>query len=120
MQRNICYGGGITVKEKVAQVSELNGYLKDFPMHNGNPIQPLDTDELLDILEYGVLLKWHREFTVQGFDPVDQGLQKFAEFCTRLELCAPSEGEPKGKNPSKPKTAGKSKAKVLTTPTTPA
>eukprot|EP00957_Ditylum_brightwellii_P116567 8891417-Ditylum_brightwellii.AAC.1 len=52
MQRNICFGGGITVKKWVAQVSELNGYLKDFPAHNGNTIQPLDKDKLLDILEY--------------------------------------------------------------------
>eukprot|EP00957_Ditylum_brightwellii_P147423 11225801-Ditylum_brightwellii.AAC.1 len=51
MQRNIRYGRGITVKKWVAQVSELNSYLKDFPAHNRNMIQPLDTDELLDILE---------------------------------------------------------------------
>eukprot|EP00957_Ditylum_brightwellii_P023362 1763172-Ditylum_brightwellii.AAC.1 len=62
----------MTVKEWVAQVSELNGYLKDFPAHNGNRIHPLDDDKLLDILEYGVPALWHREFTVQGFDPVDQ------------------------------------------------
>eukprot|EP00957_Ditylum_brightwellii_P110617 8436688-Ditylum_brightwellii.AAC.1 len=98
----------------------MNDYLKDFPAHNGNPIQPLNQDELLDILEYGVPAKWHREFTVQGYDPVDQGLQNFVEFCTRLELCEPSKGNPKGKKPSKPKTARKHKAKVSTTPTSPA
>eukprot|EP00957_Ditylum_brightwellii_P089860 6843342-Ditylum_brightwellii.AAC.1 len=53
-QRNICYGKDNTVKEWVAQVQELNRYLKDFPEHNGNPTQPLDTNELLDILEFGV------------------------------------------------------------------
>eukprot|EP00957_Ditylum_brightwellii_P037221 2817842-Ditylum_brightwellii.AAC.1 len=74
MLRNICYGKEFTVKEWVAQVTELNSYLKDFPVHNGNPTQPLDSDELLDILEFGVLARWCREFTVQGFDPVDQGL----------------------------------------------
>ena len=42
------------MKEWVAQVSELNDYLKDFPAHNRNPIQPLGPDELLDILEYMV------------------------------------------------------------------
>eukprot|EP00957_Ditylum_brightwellii_P063529 4821690-Ditylum_brightwellii.AAC.1 len=77
MRRNIRYsrGGTTTVKEWVARVLELNGYLKDFPATNGNPTQPLDANELMDILEYGVLLSWCREFTVQGFDPVDQGLQ---------------------------------------------
>eukprot|EP00957_Ditylum_brightwellii_P198869 15158181-Ditylum_brightwellii.AAC.1 len=70
MQRNIWYSGGTTtVKEWVARVLELNSYLKDFPTTNGNPTQPLDADELLDILEYRVPASWRREFTVQGFDP---------------------------------------------------
>eukprot|EP00957_Ditylum_brightwellii_P122389 9333062-Ditylum_brightwellii.AAC.1 len=55
MQRNLCYGKDLTIKEWVARVQELNRYLKDVPAHNGNPTQPLDTDELLDILEFGVL-----------------------------------------------------------------
>ena len=59
-------------------------------MHNANPTQSLDKDELLDILEFGVPSSWRREFTVQGFDPVDQGLRKFVEFCTRLESCEPN------------------------------
>eukprot|EP00957_Ditylum_brightwellii_P007957 602911-Ditylum_brightwellii.AAC.1 len=61
MQRNICYSGGptgTTIKEWVARVSELNGYLKDFLLKNGNPTQSLDADELLDILEYGVPASW--------------------------------------------------------------
>eukprot|EP00957_Ditylum_brightwellii_P164851 12550493-Ditylum_brightwellii.AAC.1 len=74
MQRNLHYGKDQTVKEWVAHVQELNGYLKDFPAHNGNPTQPLNVDQLLDILDFGVLAGWCREFTVQGFDPIDQGL----------------------------------------------
>eukprot|EP00957_Ditylum_brightwellii_P207694 15354127-Ditylum_brightwellii.AAC.1 len=96
---------------RVKQISQ------EFSAHNGNPTQPLDADELLDILEIGVLLSWHREFTVQGFDPVDQGLRKFVAFCTCLESCEPSKVEPKGEKPSKMKTAEKHKAKVSTTPT---
>eukprot|EP00957_Ditylum_brightwellii_P047582 3614870-Ditylum_brightwellii.AAC.1 len=34
MQRKICYSKGTTVKEWVAKVLELNGYLKDFPAYN--------------------------------------------------------------------------------------
>eukprot|EP00957_Ditylum_brightwellii_P099422 7573307-Ditylum_brightwellii.AAC.1 len=79
--------------------------------------QPLDADELMDILEYGVSPSWCREFTVQGFHPVDQGLRKFVEFCTRLVSCEPSKSMPKGEKPTKLKTAGKRKAEVLTTPT---
>eukprot|EP00957_Ditylum_brightwellii_P129428 9873470-Ditylum_brightwellii.AAC.1 len=117
MQRNICYSRGTTAKEWVARVLELNSYLKDFPTTNRNPTQPLNANEILDILEYRVQASWHIEFTVQGLDPVDQGLQKFVEFCTHLESFEPSEGKTKGKKPSTLKTAGKCKAKVSTTPT---
>eukprot|EP00957_Ditylum_brightwellii_P021844 1647766-Ditylum_brightwellii.AAC.1 len=77
MRRNVRFDreSTTTVKAWVARVSELNSYLKDFPATNGNPTQPLDADELMDILEYGVPIAWRREFTVQGFDPVDQGLR---------------------------------------------
>eukprot|EP00957_Ditylum_brightwellii_P081434 6194449-Ditylum_brightwellii.AAC.1 len=68
-------------------------------------MQPLDKDEFLDILEFGVPASWRREFTVQGFDSMDQGLCKFVEFYTCLESCEPIEDKPKRK------------AKVLTTPT---
>eukprot|EP00957_Ditylum_brightwellii_P098092 7473038-Ditylum_brightwellii.AAC.1 len=63
------------MKEWVARVTKLKSYLKDFPKNNRNLTQLLDADKLLDILEYGVPVRWCREFTVQGFDPVDQGLQ---------------------------------------------
>eukprot|EP00957_Ditylum_brightwellii_P014975 1129301-Ditylum_brightwellii.AAC.1 len=64
MRRNIWYSReATTIKEWVARVLELNGYLKDFPVTNGNPTQPLDADELLDILEYGVPVSWRRKLT---------------------------------------------------------
>eukprot|EP00957_Ditylum_brightwellii_P084107 6394058-Ditylum_brightwellii.AAC.1 len=116
MQRNIHWSKDYTVKDWVAWIQELNGYLKDFPDHNRNPTQPLDADELMDILEFGFPTSWRREFTVQGLDPVDQGLHKFVEFCTRLELCVPSRPEPKGEKPLTLKTTGKCKAKVSRTP----
>eukprot|EP00957_Ditylum_brightwellii_P054042 4093771-Ditylum_brightwellii.AAC.1 len=56
MQRYLCYSSERqTAKEWVACLLELNRYLKDFPAHNENPTQPLNEDELLDILEFGVL-----------------------------------------------------------------
>eukprot|EP00957_Ditylum_brightwellii_P047834 3633444-Ditylum_brightwellii.AAC.1 len=79
-------------------------------------MQPLDKDEVLDILEFGVPASWRREFIVQGFDPVDQGLRKFVEFCTRLESCELNKDKPKVEKTGK--TWGrKHKAEVLTTPT---
>eukprot|EP00957_Ditylum_brightwellii_P108478 8274420-Ditylum_brightwellii.AAC.1 len=97
----------MTVKEWVARVSELNEYLKDFPTHNGNKIQPLAEDKLMDILEYGVPARWCREFTVQGFDPVDQGLNIFVELCTCLESCESSADKLKDKKSPKSENAGK-------------
>eukprot|EP00957_Ditylum_brightwellii_P056573 4288637-Ditylum_brightwellii.AAC.1 len=105
--RNLRLVGEMTVKEWVAWVSEMKKCLKDFPAQNGNKIQPLNKDEIMDILEYGVLASWYREFTVQEFDQVDQGLKKNVEFCTRLELCEHSADKPKDKNLPKPKNAGK-------------
>eukprot|EP00957_Ditylum_brightwellii_P152176 11585759-Ditylum_brightwellii.AAC.1 len=113
MQRNIHFGKDQTMKEWVTRVQELNGYLKDFPTHNGNPTHPLDKDELLDILGFGVPASWRREFSVQDFDPVDQGPRKFVEFCTRLESCEPSEDEPKVEKTGKIR-GRKHKAKVST------
>eukprot|EP00957_Ditylum_brightwellii_P032698 2478830-Ditylum_brightwellii.AAC.1 len=75
MRRNICFGKDQTVKKWVAHIQELNRYLKNFSAHNRSPKQPLNKDKLLDILEFGVPASWCREFTVQSFDPVDQGLR---------------------------------------------
>eukprot|EP00957_Ditylum_brightwellii_P080643 6133580-Ditylum_brightwellii.AAC.1 len=72
----------------------------------------------MDILEFGVPASWRREFIVQGFDPVDQGLCKFADFCTCLELCVPSGPEPKDEPSLTSKITRTRKAKVLTMPTT--
>eukprot|EP00957_Ditylum_brightwellii_P112212 8555171-Ditylum_brightwellii.AAC.1 len=69
MRRNIHFSKEYTVKAWAARVKELNGYLKDFPDLNGTATQPLNPDELMDILEFGVPASWRREFTVQGFDP---------------------------------------------------
>ena len=49
--------------------------------------QPLNDAEIMEILEYGVPSMYRKEFTVQGFDPLTQGLKKFIDFCSRLESC---------------------------------
>eukprot|EP00957_Ditylum_brightwellii_P074559 5665581-Ditylum_brightwellii.AAC.1 len=72
----------------------------------------------MDILEFGVPSSWRREFTVQGFDPVDQGIRKFVEFCTQVDLCVPSGPEPKVEPSLTSKIMRKHKAEVSTTSTT--
>eukprot|EP00957_Ditylum_brightwellii_P171796 13078119-Ditylum_brightwellii.AAC.1 len=59
MQRNVWLVGEMTVKKWVAW--------------------PLNEDKIIYILEYGVPASWRMEFTVWGFDPVDQGLKKIVE-----------------------------------------
>ena len=109
LRRNLRKDASMTVKEWVARVMELNAYLTEFPAHNGTDITELDDAEIMDILEYGVPPTWRREFTVQGFDPADQGRKKFVEFCTRLESCEPAaEKSEAKKGPSK--QSGKRKA----------
>eukprot|EP00957_Ditylum_brightwellii_P194677 14829358-Ditylum_brightwellii.AAC.1 len=104
------------MKEWVAQVSELNKYLKAFSTHSRNKTQSLDEGELMDVLEYGVPARWRKEFTIQGFDPVDQVLKFFVEFCTCLESCEPSMDKPKDKKSLKSENEGKNKADTPTKP----
>eukprot|EP00957_Ditylum_brightwellii_P013872 1045720-Ditylum_brightwellii.AAC.1 len=52
-RRNLWIVGEMTIKEWVAWVLELNKNLKDFPTQNGNKVQPLNKDKIMDILEYG-------------------------------------------------------------------
>eukprot|EP00957_Ditylum_brightwellii_P112891 8607689-Ditylum_brightwellii.AAC.1 len=79
-------------------------------------MQPLNKDELLNILEFGVPGSWCREFTVQGFDPMDQGLHKLVEFCTCLESCEQRDDKSKVEKTQKTRER-KCKAKVSTMPT---
>ena len=74
----------MTVKEWVAEVLKLNEYLKEFPTVKGIKETKLQESDIMEILEYGVPAQYRREFTVQGFDPLTQGLKKFLEFCSRL------------------------------------
>eukprot|EP00957_Ditylum_brightwellii_P013873 1045721-Ditylum_brightwellii.AAC.1 len=87
-------------KARQTQKRYMHRNLKDFLAQNRNQVQPLDKDKIMNILEYGVPAAWCREFSMQGFDPVDQGLKKIVEFCTCLESCEPSVDKPKGKKSS--------------------
>ena len=59
----------------------------------GNTTKLLD-NKLLDLLEFGIPIKWHRKMQVQHFEPTARTLQNFQDFCKRLEsaLDEPSHG----------------------------
>ncbi len=82
LRRCLTKSPSLTVKEWVVRVLELNEYFKEFPKVNGTREQPLNDAEVMEILEYGVPSSYRREFTVQGFDPLTQGLKKFIDFCS--------------------------------------
>ena len=73
----------MNIREFMARLTEINGYLKQFPPEEAN--QELPADELMDIAEYAVPATWQRQMMVQGFDAIVHTPGDFVEFCERLE-----------------------------------
>lgn len=84
MRRYMRKPKGQTTREYIARVNEINEYLSLFPPFEAD--QKLPTDEILDILEFGMPATWQREFWRQGFDPIAHSIEDFTEFCERLEF----------------------------------
>ena len=90
------------VRDYVARVIEINDYLEEFPPATlGGDATKLPDDELLDLLEFGIPIKWQRQMQVQNFEPQAGTLREFQDFCERLEaaLDEPS-ADPKPKQTS--------------------
>ena len=75
----------MTAKDYIARVCEINSYLTAFPTEPGRQATKLPTDELLDLLEFGVPLRWQRAMHLHGFEPQEGNIKSFATFCERLE-----------------------------------
>ena len=76
---------GTTTKEFVARIQEMNEYLVLFPTINGVIPTPLSHRNLMDVLEYSLPERWRQEMTRQNFQPTEETLKSFVEYCTRLE-----------------------------------
>ena len=74
------------VQDYIARVIKINDYLAEFPttMVGGNTSK-LSDDKLLDLLEFGITIKWQRQMQVQNFKPTARTLRDFQDFCERLE-----------------------------------
>ncbi len=72
-----------TIRKYTARLSEINGYLKDFPPHQANKAIPMD--ELLKILEFTVLVSWQHQMTHHGIEPSQQTIAQFVKFYDYLE-----------------------------------
>ena len=87
------------VRDYIARVIEINDYLEEFPPTtvNGNATK-LPDDELLDLLEFRIPIKWQRQMQVQNFVPTAGTLREFQDFCERLEAALdeiPADPQPK-------------------------
>eukprot|EP00957_Ditylum_brightwellii_P022610 1705525-Ditylum_brightwellii.AAC.1 len=84
-----------------------------FPAQNGNKKQPPDADKIMNILEYGVPVVWCREFTLQGFDPVDQGLEILLSSIPVWSCVNPAQTNPRTKSPLSLKMQGNKRLTCL-------
>ncbi len=74
----------MTICAYVSQVNKLNSYLPLFPAFaNG---QGMANNKLLKLFEFVVPNKWKKQFNLQGFNPSEQTIQAFVEFCEHLEV----------------------------------
>ena len=70
----------------IARVLEINDYLEEFPpVTTGRNATKLPDNKLLDLLEFGIPIKWQRQMQVQNFEPTAGTLQELQDFCERLE-----------------------------------
>jgi len=63
---------------------EINQLLNDFLPFAAD--QALPEDKILDIAEFAVPATWQKAMVLQGFDPMGHLVNKFIEFCKRLEF----------------------------------
>ena len=100
-------------REFAARLVEINELLKQFPPFRDD--QQLDTDELLEILEFAVPATWQKAMVLQGFDPLEHTVEEFVEFCERLEFSEDLDETVKGtksqSDPKDGKSTGYSRAK---------
>ena len=85
MRRFLRKNQDMRAKDYIARVCEIHSYLPLFPTNSGREAEKLPTDELLDLLEFGVPLKWQRDIHLHGFEPQEGLVKDFAAFCERLE-----------------------------------
>ena len=85
----------------VTRVLELNGYLPGFPAPSNNNADSLDTDEIMDILEYSLPSLWRTTMLLQGFIAAEKTTAECIEFCERLEVTEPEADAAEDKIPKK-------------------
>ena len=86
MRRFLCKPCIMRVKDYAARVVEINSYISDFPPVNATtPATMLGDNELIDLLEFGIPVRWQKYMVMQRFDPLNGTIKEFSKFCELLE-----------------------------------
>ena len=92
----------MSIRDFITRLVEINTYLAKFPPFAEN--QQLPNDEIMDIAEFAVPVRWQKIMVVHGFNPIDSTTVEFIEFCERLEYSEdPEELNKKPKAKADPK-----------------
>jgi hypothetical protein len=74
---------GMTIREFVGRVVEMNNLLSQFPPFGDN--QKLPEAELNEVLEFAVPPRWQKKMIEQDFEPTTSTNEQFINFCERWE-----------------------------------
>ena len=86
MRRFLKKPRNIPVQDYISCVIEINNYLEVFlPVIAGRNATKLPDNELQDLLEFGIPIKWQQQILVQNFKPTAGTLCDFQDCCRYLE-----------------------------------
>ena len=82
MRRYLRKPKDVSARDHVARIVELNSYFDDFPPEeNGDFVERLEDDKILDNHDFGNPHSWQKQMILQNFDPVTNSLDDFVSFC---------------------------------------
>ena len=70
------------IKKYAARVVEINEYLPQFPPKIiGRNSEKLPDNKLLELLKFGIPLKWRNQLHLQNFNVQEHTIKEFTEMC---------------------------------------
>ena len=81
----------------ISRRQEVNAYLEEFsPDTEGQEIEPLPADEIMDIIYHSIPTVWKNKMIAQGFNYANSTIKEMTDFFeTRVETLEPKEEEKK-------------------------
>ena len=84
MRRVLRKPQGMKIRDYFGRYIELNEYLKEFPPFQVD--QQLPNDEVLEHAEFAIPNSWQKQMVLHGFNTISRTMDKFIQFCKRLEI----------------------------------